>query len=163
IIGNLGLLREGGPADADFAAFITEAYIAAQRGADLTRSLLAFARRQPLRPASLDPNELVAVTATLLRRTLGERIEISLDLARAICPVGPAPTQLEAALINLATNARDAMPRGGHLAIATKNQEIDADYAARHAELQAGDYVMVQVSDTGSGIPPEIAPRIFEP
>jgi PAS domain S-box-containing protein len=163
IIGNIGLLHEGGPTDPDFATFIAEAYAAAQRGADLTRSLLAFARRQPLRPTSLDPNELVSATTTLLRRTLGAQIEISLDLAADIWPVVVDASQLEAALINLATNARDAMSKGGRLSIATKNQQLDADYAARHAELQPGDYVLLQVSDSGTGMPPELLSKIFEP
>ena len=163
IIGNLGLLSEGGPTDPDFAAFIAEAYGAAQRGADLTRSLLAFARQQPLQPTGLDPNELVSATTTLLRRTLGERIEISLDLAADIWSVVVDASQLEAALINLATNARDAMPKGGRLSIATKNQQLDADYAARHSELRPGDYVLLQVSDSGAGMPPEVLSKIFEP
>jgi signal transduction histidine kinase/CheY-like chemotaxis protein len=163
IIGNLGLLSESGPTDPDFAIFIAEAYGAAQRGADLTRSLLAFARQQPLQPISLDPNELVSATTTLLRRTLGERIEISLDLAAGIWPVVVDASQLEAALINLATNARDAMPKGGRLSIATKNQQLDADYAARHSELRPGDYVLLQVSDSGAGMPPELLSKIFEP
>jgi PAS domain S-box-containing protein len=163
IIGNLGLLDEGGPGDPDFATFVAESYLAAQRGADLTRSLLAFARRQPLRPTSLDPNTLIAATTTLLRRTLGERIEISLDLGSEIWPVVADASQLEAALINLATNARDAMRKGGRLSIATKNQRLDADYTSRHQELVPGDYVMLQVSDSGIGIAPETLAKVFEP
>ncbi len=163
IIGNLGLLRESGRDDPDFEEFVDEAQRAARRGADLTRSLLAFARRQPLRPVNVDLNDLIGNTATLLRRTLGEQIEISLGLGSGIWPIVVDPSQLEAALINLATNARDAMRKGGRLSIATENKHLDADYAATHAEVKPGDYAMLQVSDSGIGIAPETLTKIFEP
>jgi CheY-like chemotaxis protein len=105
----------------------------------------------------------VANTVSLLARTLGERIPIRVDLAADLWPVLVDPAQLEASLVNLATNARDAMPHGGELTIATANRMLDGEYAAGHAELAPGDYVMIEVSDTGTGIPPEVMARVFEP
>jgi CheY-like chemotaxis protein len=140
-----------------------EALEAALRGADLTRRLLAFARRQPLQPERTNINELIAGTGKLLDRTLGEEIEVTLELDTDIWPVVVDPAQLEASLINLATNARDAMPKGGHLIIATSNRHLDSDYASELAEVQPGDYVLIEISDTGCGMPPEVASRIFEP
>jgi CheY-like chemotaxis protein len=136
---------------------------AAVRGAELTSSLLAFARRQPLRPERTDVNSLVGRTVNLLKRTLGEDIVVSFSPGADLWPIVADPAQLEAALTNLATNARDAMPRGGRLMVATSNRHLDADYAATHFEVQAGDYAMIEVSDTGTGIPPEALTRIFEP
>ena len=163
IIGNLGLLADSGPEDPDFMIFVAEALAAAQRGADLNQSLLAFARRQPLRPVSVELNKLVTGIVALLRRTLGERIEVVLDLKADVWPVVVDPSRLEAALINLATNARDAMPKGGRLDIAVMNQRLDEDYAAENAEVTAGDYALLQVSDSGTGISPDLLRRIFEP
>jgi len=163
IIANLDLLhpllREMGEA----AEFVEEALGAAMRGADLTRRLLAFARRQPLQPEPVKLNELVGGLAKLLDRTLGEHIEIELRLAPEVWPVVVDPSQLEAAITNLATNARDAMPKGGRITIATMNGRLDAAYAAQHADVEPGDYAMIELSDTGSGMPPDIIGRIFEP
>jgi CheY-like chemotaxis protein len=105
----------------------------------------------------------VTAITKLLRRTLGERIEVTLDLAPDIWPVVADPVQLEAALANLATNARDAMPKGGRLAIATRNERLDEDYAAHHPDVAAGEYALIEVSDTGAGMPPDILSRVFEP
>ena len=163
IIGNIDLLRDLKKDDADVDELTREALDAAFRGADLTRRLLAFARQQPLRPQQIDVNELVSGITRLLRRTIGEDIEISLDLAAELGPVVVDPAQLEASLTNLATNARDAMPDGGRLMIATGNRTLDADYAAQHAEVVPGAYVMLEVSDTGCGMTPEVMHRIFEP
>jgi PAS domain S-box-containing protein len=163
IIANLDLLRDSATLDAEQREILGDAVEAALRGADLTRRLLAFARRQPLQPERVEINELVSNTAALLARTLGERIPIRVKLAADLWPVMVDPAQLEASLINLATNARDAMPRGGELTIATANRALDAEYTAAHAELLPGDYVMIEVSDTGSGIPPEVVARVFEP
>jgi signal transduction histidine kinase len=163
IIGNLDLLcdiQSGDPAADEFAG---EALNAALRGADLTRRLLAFARRQPLQPARTDVNELIGGIVKLLGRTLGEEIEITLDLNPDLWPVVVDRVQLEASLTNLATNARDAMPGGGQLIIVTGNRALDADYAAQSREVQPGEYAMIEVSDTGTGMPPETASRIFEP
>ncbi len=162
IIANLDflqpLLKEQEAAD-----FVGEALGAALRGAELTQRLLAFARKQPLKPENVALNELIAGLAKLLQRTLGEQIEIGLHLAPDIWRVIVDPFQLEAAITNLATNARDAMPKGGRITIATENRHLDADYASQHAEVEPGDYAMIELSDTGNGVPPELVGRIFEP
>jgi two-component system CheB/CheR fusion protein len=163
VIGNLDLLRDLRGDDRDTDELTREALDAAFRGADLTRRLLAFARQQPLRPQRVDVNELVSGITRLLRRTLGEDIEISLDLAPEPWAVVVDPAQLEASLTNLATNARDAMPDGGRLMIATGNRTLDTDYAAQHSEVIPGGYVMLEVSDTGCGMTREVMDRIFEP
>ncbi len=163
IIGNLDLLRETPAGDPEADEFTREALNAALRGADLARRLLAFARRQPLQPARIDVNELIGGIVKLLERTLGEEIQITLDFNPLLWPVVVDPAQLESSLTNLATNARDAMPGGGLLIIVTGNRSLDADYAFQHAEVQPGDYAMIEVTDTGTGMPPEIASRIFEP
>ncbi len=163
IIGNIDLLRDMKGDDPDIDELTREALDAAFRGADLTRRLLAFARQQPLRPQHVDVNELVSGITRLLRRTIGEDIEISLDLAAELWPVVVDPAQLEASLTNLATNARDAMANGGRLMIVTANRTLDADYAAQHAEVVPGGYAMLEVSDTGCGMTPEVMHRIFEP
>ncbi len=163
IIGNLDdLLDRKGCSRAD-QELARQALEAAQRGADLTRSLLAFARRQPLQPRRIAINDLMRGITRLLGRTLGEGIEVSLELAPDIWPVVADPAQLEAALTNLATNARDAMPKGGHLTIATANRHLDDDYSAQHSDVYPGDFAMIEVSDTGTGMPPEVAARIFDP
>src|SRR5216684_2425685 len=163
IVGNLDLARERVGSDDELREIVGEALEAALRGADLTRRLLAFARRQPLRPVRIDVNELVSDTMRLMRRLLGEAIEISLELAETIWPVTVDPAQLEASLANLATNARDAMPKGGRLIITTANRRLDADYAAAHADVAEGDFVMIEVSDTGTGMSAEIISQVFEP
>jgi PAS domain S-box-containing protein len=163
IIGNLDMLRDSAPLSSDDGELLGDALDAATRGADLIRRLLAFSRRQPLQPRPIAVNEMVSGIVGLLGRTLGEDIPISLDLAADIWPVRADPAQIEASLVNLATNARDAMPDGGRLMIATANRHLDADYAAGHDELTPGDYAMIEVSDTGAGIPPDVMARIFEP
>ena len=163
VIGNLDLLRDRQTGDADADELTGEALDAALRGADLTRRLLAFARRQPLQPTRTDVNKLIAGIVKLLERTLGEEIQITLDLSPDTWPVSVDPAQLESSLTNLATNARDAMPGGGQLIVVTGNRSLDADYASLHAEVEPGDYVVIEVSDTGTGMPPEIESHIFEP
>jgi CheY-like chemotaxis protein len=163
VVGNLDLLRDRLAQDAIGLELMNEAFDAARRGADLTRRLLAFARRQPLQPQRLDVNALVSGLLKLLSRVLGEDIEVALDEAPDLWPVLADPAQLEAALTNLATNARDAMPRGGKLKFATSNCRLDEDHAAIYADVAPGDYAMVSVSDTGTGIPAHLVGRIFEP
>jgi signal transduction histidine kinase len=163
VIGNLDLLRPMVPADGEAEELVEECLSAALRGSDLTRRLLAFARRQTLNPEPIDVNELVAGTAKLLSRALGEAIEVALDLEPGIWTVTVDPAQLEASITNLATNARDAMPKGGRLRVATRNRVLDADYAAQYPDVAPGAYALIEVSDNGSGMPPEIAARIFEP
>ena len=163
IIGNADLLRdlELGHVEAD--ELTGDVLDAALRGADLTRRLLAFARQQPLCPRRVDVNQLVSEITRLLSRTLSENIEFGLSLSPEVCPLIADPAQLEAAITNLATNARDAMPRGGRLAISTANCRLDADRALQDAEVVPGVYVMIEVRDTGSGMTPEVMRRIFEP
>jgi PAS domain S-box-containing protein len=163
IIGNLDVLLGLKKEDRDVIELAGEALDAASRGADLTRRLLAFARRQPLRPERIDVNKLVNDIAHLLRRTLGEQIEVTLELDAEVWPVVADPSQLEAAITNLATNARDAMPKGGRLIIVTGNRTLDSEYAAHHHEAVPGDYALIEVSDTGTGISPEVLGHIFEP
>lgn len=136
---------------------------AAERGAGLTQSLLAFARRQPLEPKPTDVNRLARQMETLLRRTLGEPIDLRFALGPAVSAAMVDGGQLETAILNLAINARDAMSSGGVLLVETADIELDAGVAGRRNELPPGRYVMIAVSDTGSGMPPEVLARAFEP
>ena len=164
IIGNLDDLidsKNNAPAEQELAR---QALEAAQRGADLIRSLLAFARRQPLQPrrvAHQRSHAAASPSCSRARSASGSRSRSSSP--PSIWPVVADPAQLEAALTNLATNARDAMPRGGRLTIATANRHLDEDYVSQHAEVTPGDYAMIEVSDTGSGMPPELLAQIFDP
>lgn len=163
IIGNLELLGRLTRQDATAEQLRSEAAQAAHRGADLTRRLLAYARRQPLRPHRTNVDALVDGMARLLARMLGENVTLQLHLGRRTWPVVVDAAQLEAALSNLAANARDAMPKGGRVDIVTRNVRIDAKYAAQHPEVSQGDYALIEVSDTGAGIPADILGQIFEP
>jgi signal transduction histidine kinase len=136
---------------------------AAARGADLTQHLLAFARRQPLQPRATEVNPLVVDAARLLRPTLGEQIEIESMLAHDSAPALVDPSQLSTAILNLALNARDAMPEGGKLTLETKNVVLDEAYARQNSEVKPGNYVMIAVSDTGKGIPGSLLDKVFEP
>ncbi len=137
--------------------------LAAEKAAHLTHQLLAFARREVVQPAIVDVNDVVSAVEQLLRRTLGEHVELHSSLADDLRPVLADPGQLEQILVNLAVNARDAMPDGGTLRIDTANMEIDEDYAASRPELSPGPHVRLRVSDTGVGMPPETAQRAFDP
>jgi PAS domain S-box-containing protein len=163
IIGNLDLAREELGANPEIAEALDEALNASLRGADLNRRLLAFARRQPLQPRQVDLNELVVGMMKLLSRTLGEHIEIALSTTSDLWSLRVDPTQLESALTNLAVNARDAMPGGGRLTIGTRKASIDQEYAEAHTDVSPGDFVVLEVSDTGTGIPPEMLAHVFEP
>jgi PAS domain S-box-containing protein len=163
ILVNLELLQRYTRADPKAAELCAEAIGGAHRCADLVRSLLAYARRQPLRPENVDINQLVADLMRLLQRTIGEAIEVVTRLQPDLWPATVDAAQLESAIVNLATNARDAMPRGGRLTISTRNVKLDALAAAQQLELDAGDYVLIEVTDSGTGIPPEIINRIFDP
>jgi CheY-like chemotaxis protein len=132
-------------------------------GAALTQQLLAFARKQPLMPAPIDVSAMLQDMATLLRRTLGAPIEVRVVDSAGLWPAMADAAQVESAMLNLALNARDAMPGGGRLTIEVANKVLDADYAAQHAEVSPGDYVMLAVSDTGTGMTPEVLARVFEP
>jgi signal transduction histidine kinase len=136
---------------------------AARRAASLTYRLLAFARQQPLSPEPVDANRLVSGMSDLIRRTLGETINSETVLAGGLWPVFADPNQLESALLNLAVNARDAMPEGGRLTIETANCYLDDAYAEAHGDVSPGQYVLIGVSDTGKGMAPEIAANAFDP
>ena len=163
ILGNLEFTRarleDGHPAQAR----LERAVWAAQRGATLTGQLLAFARKQPLAPKPIDLSASMPDLVPLLRRTLGEHIDLRFVDAAGLWPAMADAAQLESAVLNLALNARDAMPGGGRLTIELSNKVLDEEYARAHAEVTAGDYVMLAVSDTGHGMTPEVARRIFEP
>ena len=163
IIGNLELLEIWHAGDQRSEQAIGQAQEAAELGAELTGRLLAFARRQPLDPKVISLSDIVLDIGELLARTLGETIEISMVLGNPLDRAFADPSQVRNALLNLAINGRDAMPDGGHLTIETANVELDEAYARDHAEVIAGDYVMLSVTDTGSGIAPEIRDRVFEP
>jgi CheY-like chemotaxis protein len=136
---------------------------AASRGADLTQHLLAFARKQPLQPREVDVNLLVTDTAKLLRPTLGEHIEIETALEDEACFATVDPNQLTTAILNLALNARDAMSGGGKLVLETGSAYLDESYASAHSDVRPGRYVVIAVSDTGSGIPAVMLDKVFDP
>jgi len=163
ITGTIGILADGvadRPELANVARMIDEA---AERGANLTRHLLAFARKQPLQPREIDVNALVLESAKLLHPTLGEHIQITPLLSPEAWTAQADPNQLTTAILNLALNARDAMPDGGKLALETGNVILDEAYASMHNEVTPGDYIMIAVSDTGIGISPADLERVFDP
>jgi two-component system cell cycle sensor histidine kinase/response regulator CckA len=135
---------------------------AAERAASLTRQLLAFSRKQVLQPTLFDLNHLVSDMSKMLRRLIGENIEMTTVIGEA-APINADPGQIEQVLMNLVVNARDAMPNGGRLTIETARVEIDEAYASTHLSVQTGPYVMLAVSDTGCGIDEETQKHIFEP
>lgn len=147
----------------DIMKFIEAATDAATRAANLTSRLLAFSRQQPLAPQVVDANRLVAGMSDLLRRALGETIRIETVLAGGLWKTHADSSQLENAILNLAVNARDAMGEDGKMTIETANSHLDEGYAATHAEVKAGQYVMIAVSDTGAGMPADVMERAFEP
>src|SRR5450759_2890300 len=163
ITGTIEILAEAvadRPALAAIAQMIDDA---AARGGDLTQRLLAFARKQPLQPREVDVNSLVIEASSLLRPTLGEHIEVHMMLAGDTSRALIDPSQLTNAILNLALNARDAMPNGGTLIIETCNVVLDDNYASMNSDVTAGNYVMVAVTDSGHGIPAEILNNVFEP
>lgn len=163
VIGNLDLLEDRLPDRPDIKEIIEDALAAALSGSELTQRLLAFARRQPLAPRAIDINTLIGDMGPLLRRALGETIAVQIEMAADLWPALADRAQLESAILNLCTNARDAMPQGGRLTLSTKNAELDPDYAAQHPDVMAGRYVCIEVTDTGTGMSPEVQQQIFEP
>jgi PAS domain S-box-containing protein len=163
ILGQSDLLSADLAQDRERALMADTINAAARRGAELTRQLLAFARRQPLQPARLHIAALVESLLPMLRRTLSATIEVKVVLAADAWPCLADPAQLEAALLNLAINARDAMPNGGVLTIETGNAVLDEHYTARNPDALPGEYAIVSISDTGHGMAPEITARAFEP
>jgi PAS domain S-box-containing protein len=163
ITGTLDLLAEGVADRPQLSAVTNLIGEAAGRGAELTGHLLAFARKQPLQPRETDLNLLISNAQKLFRPSLGEQVEIEAILDPDAWPALVDPTQLTTVLLNLAVNARDAMPAGGKLTFETGNVKLDDQFLDAHADVAAGDYVMVAVSDTGTGIPKAIRDRIFDP
>ncbi len=152
-------LKEGDPLRGN----IEEIQKGSQRAADLTRQLLAFSRRQVMEMKVLDLNTLLRDLDKMLRRIIGEDIELTTLLANDLGRVKIDPGQIEQVIMNLAVNAKDAMPSGGKLTIETTNAELDESYARNHADVKPGRYVMFSVSDTGLGMTPEVRERLFEP
>jgi PAS domain S-box-containing protein len=159
-----GLLRRRlAREDPDVLRFVDAIDQGADRAASLTQRLLAFSRRQTLQPKTVEPNKLIVGLADFLRRSLGETVTLETALAAGVWNVSIDPNQLESAILNLAINARDAMPQGGKLTIETGNASLDEAYANAHEEVKPGQYVMIAVSDTGVGMTRENLARAFEP
>ncbi|MEX2453850.1 MAG: ATP-binding protein [Rhodospirillaceae bacterium] len=163
ILGNAEALADNLAHDRDLYPLAEVTMRAAERGAELTSRLLAFARRQPLDPKATDINQQIADMDRLLRRALGEHIEIEMIRAGGLWKAMVDSGQLESAILNLCINSRDAMPAGGRLTLETSNAHLDAAYAATQEELEPGQYVMIAVSDTGTGMDRETLLRAFEP
>ncbi|MCA9522670.1 MAG: GAF domain-containing protein [Myxococcales bacterium] len=158
-----GFVLDELPTDDPIRADVTEILAAAERAASLTRQLLAFSRKQILEPLVLDLNNVVREIEAMLRRLLGEDIEIVVALREGLGHVMADPGQIEQVVMNLALNARDAMPTGGRLTIETANVELDEAYAAGHVAVKAGSYVRLAISDTGAGMDETTREHIFEP
>jgi PAS domain S-box-containing protein len=163
ITGTIDILAEAVAEQPQYAAIVRLISQAADRGAALTGHLLAFARKQPLQPHQTDVNAMLADLKSLLQPTLGEHVEIDLVLQNDVWPSFVDRGQLSSALVNLAVNARDAMPDGGKLTLETCNVTLDLDFVKRAGGIEPGSYVMIAVSDTGSGIPEAIRDKIFDP
>ena len=163
ILGHTGLLLERAGADEWVRRKAEQVQKAADRAAGLTRQLLAFSRMQVLQPKVIDLNGVVSEMAKLLPRLIGENMELLVRLAPSLGQVKADPGQMEQVILNLAVNARDAMPEGGKLVIETSNAELEEAYARRHPPLQAGSYVLLAVTDTGIGMDADTQALIFEP
>ncbi|MDH6260128.1 PAS domain S-box-containing protein [Bradyrhizobium sp. BR13661] len=162
ITGTIGILAEAVAAEPQLAVIAKMIDEAAGRGAELTQHLLAFARKQPLQPRETDVNSLIIEAAKLLRPTLGEHIQIESTFEDESCVATVDPSQLTTAILNLALNARDAMPDGGKLIVETGATYLDEVYASAN-DIPPGHYVLIALSDTGTGIPPHLLARVFEP
>jgi PAS domain S-box-containing protein len=164
IMGSLELLQRGLPdPDARTQRRIDSAMEGTRRAAALTHRLLAFARRQPLEPKPIEPNRLLAGMQDMFSRVVGETIALEFAAAPGLWPVRADVNQLENSILNLVVNARDAMPEGGHLTIETQNTVLDESYTAAHPDVEPGQYAMIAVTDTGTGMTPEIRAKVFEP
>ena len=163
VLGNLEFAHKKADPGSPVQTHVDRATWAARRGATLTHQLLAFARKQPLAPMPLTLSAMLPDMASLLRRTLGENIEVQVADTAGLWPAMADPAQVESALLNLALNARDAMPDGGRLTIEFANKVLDYDYARQQREVTPGDYVMLAVSDTGTGMSPAVLAQAFEP
>jgi PAS domain S-box-containing protein len=163
ITGTIGILADAVADRPELTSIARLIDDAAVRGAQLTKHLLAFARKQPLQPREIEINSLIIESAKLLRPTIGQRIEVSPRLAADIWPALVDPNQLSTAILNLALNARDAMPDGGKLILETRNVHLDEGYASMNSDVRIGDYVMIAVSDTGAGISADNLEKVFDP
>jgi PAS domain S-box-containing protein len=164
VMGSLDLLgRRIGHDDPRARRFIDAAVDGAKRAANLTKRLLAFSRQQPLQPEVLNVNSLVSGMSELLRHSIGADIRLETVLAGGLWPANVDPNQLENVIVNLAVNARDAMPEGGRLTIETHNAHLDDRYATAHIGIPKGHYVMIAVTDTGSGMSPDVLAKAFDP
>ncbi|MGH6908087.1 MAG: PAS domain S-box protein, partial [Aestuariivirga sp.] len=163
IIGNLELLESKFETDEKGGRRMAEAIDAARKGSDLTRQMLAFARKQVLEPREVNINGLVKGIAPLISRSIGETIQLKADAMAGEPKAVIDASQLESSILNLAINARDAMPKGGLLTIETQPVYLDKAYAAKYPDVVPGHYVMVAVSDTGSGMSPELLEKVFQP
>ncbi len=163
INGYADLLMQSLPADDPSRGLLAEIQRAGERSAGLTRQLLAFSRRQVLAPRVFDLNAVVADIEKMLRRVIGEDVRLATAPAPGLWPVKADPGQVEQVLLNLAVNARDAMPTGGQLTIETRNVELDDEYARAHPGARPGPHVLLAVSDTGCGMTDEVKARVFEP
>jgi signal transduction histidine kinase len=163
IAGYAQLALESVPASEPLAGHLAEVKKAADRASELTRQLLAFSRRQVLTVQVTNLNAIVAGMEKMLRRLIGEDIDLETRLAPDLASVRTDPGQIEQIIMNLAVNARDAMPAGGKLTLETRNVELDASYASSHATVVPGPYVLLAVSDTGVGMDDELLSHIFEP
>jgi PAS domain S-box-containing protein len=163
IMGNIETMQRRLPTEHEFQRLIAAALRGAFRGAELTQRLLVFARRQPLAPEVVSPNKLVTGMSDLLRRALGEAVAIETVLAGGLWNIFADANQLENALINLAVNARDAMPNGGRLTIETGNCYLDDAFCSMHAGLSPDQYVGLFVTDAGFGMPEDVVEKAFEP
>jgi CheY-like chemotaxis protein len=163
--GNLELMREDidEGSDADAIELMDDALSAARDGSELAHRLLAFSRKQSLNPTRIDINELVGEFSRMVRRTVGQDIDLEIELGEGVAAVHADRSQLENALLNLCVNAGHAMPEGGTLSLETANRRIGHSGAADFPEVGPGEYVMITVSDTGTGMPPEILAQVFEP
>ena len=163
ITGTIEILADAVAKEPQLSAITKMIDEAASRGADLTQHLLAFARKQPLQPRETDVNTLIIDTAKLLRPTLGEQIEIESVFESETCVATVDPNQLATAILNLALNARDAMPAGGKLILETGSAYLDENYARQYVDVRPGLYALIAVSDTGVGIPAGIIDKVFNP
>ncbi|HPQ14826.1 MAG TPA: ATP-binding protein, partial [Bryobacteraceae bacterium] len=163
ILGFSDLVLSGADRSTATYSQVEQIRVAAERAASLTQQLLAFSRKQMLQPKVINLNSVVMEIEKMLRRLMGDDIELTTILARDLGQVRADPTQIEQVIMNLAVNARDAMPRGGRLTIETANVELSEEYAREHVEARAGPHVMLAITDTGIGMDQTTKERIFEP
>jgi two-component system, cell cycle sensor histidine kinase and response regulator CckA len=163
MLGNVELLEEAIGTNETARARLTVVRQAVNRATSLTRQLLAFSRRQALQPQVINLNEVVTETVNMLGRVLGDNIRVVTHLASRLARIDADAGQLQQTILNLAVNARDAMPKGGTVTIETSNVELSDQYRGRHGVIQPGEYVLLSVSDSGTGMSPELQDRTFEP